>query len=258
MHARTQIKFLSLTLVLLLNCFLIFPGTKIGATEEAEDVDTGLEWHENIVAGYFGSATSVQNGAFGNKLYSGRDFFCALPSRTDNLDVLGGIMACRMERCGDLNPSLEELLYAEYADDSDEPNDRKFEFWQGGGDIGPGVDPGPTLGELYGWIIDGNEGDGLFRVIEIKPSGADGPILEAFVADVGPWNTADPYWEDYSRPFSESGLDSRGRRTNRGGIDLSYALSREIGCTGLLNVDWRWKTIDGAYVVLRQPTDWNY
>jgi len=256
MFTCLEIKSVLISTILVLVCLCVPVGNPVHADELTSDVDDGLEWHEHIVAGYYGSANAVLSGAYGNKLKAGEDFYVALPSRTDSLDILGGKMACRENRCGDLNPSLEDLLYAQYAED--DSNDRRFEFWMGCGDVGPGTPDLPSLGDLYGWIIDGNEGDGLFRVIEIKKSGTDGPILEAFIADVGPWNTADPYWEDYTRPHSETGLDSRGRRTNRGGIDLSWALAQEIGCTGLLDIDWRWKTIDEAYVVLRQPTEWNY
>ncbi len=208
--------------------------------------DSGLPWHEHIVAGHYHNTSNALPGAYGNKLYSQIDLFCALPSRGDHLDCLGGQMACRISKCGDAQPTLDELLVSDI--DPDEYT-RSFEFF-------PGANP--SLGELYGWVIDGDEGDGLFRVIEIKPSGKDGPIIEAIVADVGPWCTSDPYWEDDSRPYAETGLDSRGRRTNRGGIDLSYALAQALGFTGLLDVDWRFKSIDGAYVVRRVPTEWNY
>jgi len=205
----------------------------------------GLPWNEQVVAGHYGDGHEFMWGAYGNKLYPGKDYFCALPSRTDSLDCLGGLMACRMSRCDDAKPTLDELL--ESGIDAGDPATLPFEYWPG---------EGSSLGELYGWVIDGEEGDGLFRVIQIKPSGKDGPVLEAYVADVGPWCTEDPYWEDYSRPDAESGIDARGRRTNRGGIDLSYALARALGFTGLLELDWRWKTLDGAYVVQRRSTEW--
>ena len=260
MQSRTSQSLIRLSLVISLTCIAFLPSSSYGSEVQTGEPDEGLPWIDNIVAAYFGSDTSVLRGAYGNKLYTGRDFFCALPSSTDSLDVLGGKMACRIDRCGDLNPSLDEL---QVSVQSGEPvitsNDRLFEYWPDSGDVGPGAaDTGPTLGELYGWVIDGTEGDGLFRVIEIKPSGKDGPILEAFVADVGPWCIDDPYWQDYSRPFAECGTDSFGRRTNGGGIDLSYALAQAIGCTGIMEIDWRWKTIDGAYVVQRRLTEWNY
>ncbi|MCX6645013.1 MAG: hypothetical protein NTY09_01440, partial [bacterium] len=111
---------------------------------------------------------------------------------------------------------------------------------------------------IDGWVIDGSEGEGLFRILEIKPAGQDGPILEAYVGDVGPWNQDDPYWEDYSRPDAEDGIDSHGRTTNRAGIDLSYALAQALGISGMGGIDWRWKTVNGKYVVRRQVTEWRW
>jgi hypothetical protein len=78
------------------------------------------------------------------------------------------------------------------------------------------------------------------------------------VGDVGPWCQDDAYWETGARLNAEDGIDSHGRVTNRAGIDISYALARAMGCRGTLDVDWRWKTVNGAYVVLRQPTEWRW
>ncbi|MBI4867327.1 MAG: hypothetical protein HY816_10285 [Candidatus Wallbacteria bacterium] len=53
---------------------------------------------------------------------------------------------------------------------------------------------------------------------------ANGRNASCDVLDVGPWNTQDPYWErPDGRPQAETGRDSRGRRTNRAGIDLFNA-----------------------------------
>lgn len=69
------------------------------------------------------------------------------------------------------------------------------------------------------------------------------------VYDGGPWNvgwqpymrngvkvprseqiwTDDPYWETGSRPQTESGFDKQGRKTNKAGIDLSWALWEALG-----------------------------
>lgn len=58
------------------------------------------------------------------------------------------------------------------------------------------------------------------------------------IVDVGPWNTTDPYWENGGRPQAESGVDRRGRRTNRAGIDLTPAAARAINLNGKGMVDW--------------------
>jgi len=60
----------------------------------------------------------------------------------------------------------------------------------------------------------------------------------ADVVDIGPWNTNDPYWQTGRRPQAESGVDMRGRRTNRAGIDLTPATARAIGIDGKGVVDW--------------------
>jgi hypothetical protein len=58
------------------------------------------------------------------------------------------------------------------------------------------------------------------------------------IVDVGPWNTNDPYWQTGARPEAESGVDSRGRKTNRAGIDLTPAAARAIGVDGKGTVGW--------------------
>lgn len=58
------------------------------------------------------------------------------------------------------------------------------------------------------------------------------------VVDVGPWNTRDPYWETGARPQSETGTDTRGRKTNRAGIDLTPTAAAAIGLPGKGAVDW--------------------
>lgn len=205
----------------------------------------GIPWMENIVASHYGASIGHCYGGYGNKLYPGTDYFVALPSNTDNLNYLGGLLGCRMSRCGAAQPTLDELLHPS-PPEPDAPGE-DFSFWMG--DEPPVID---------GWVIEGYEGEGLFRVLEIKLAGNDGPILEAYVGDVGPWSVNDPYWEDYSRPDAEDGVDSRGRRTNGAGIDLSYALAQALGFTGMAEIDWRWKTVNGKYVVRRQPTDWRW
>lgn len=65
-----------------------------------------------------------------------------------------------------------------------------------------------------------------------------GRAVTAEIVDVGPWNTDDPYWLTGARPQAESGVDRRGRSTNRAGIDLTPAAARAIGLPGKGEVDW--------------------
>lgn len=78
-----------------------------------------------------------------------------------------------------------------------------------------------------------------------------GRMVKAIVLDVGPWNTNDPYWARTGRPQAETGIDMRGRRTNKGGIDLTWAAVRVVDpgadvktWSGM--VEWWWS--DGAGV----------
>lgn len=58
------------------------------------------------------------------------------------------------------------------------------------------------------------------------------------IVDVGPWNTHDPYWQNYGRPQAESGVDFTGRKTNGAGIDLTLAAANAIQIDGKGRVDW--------------------
>lgn len=61
----------------------------------------------------------------------------------------------------------------------------------------------------------------------------------AIVLDVGPWNEHDdPYVFGMQRPAAEAGLDSRGRVTNRGGIDLGEKVWKQLGMTDNTEVEW--------------------
>jgi len=92
-----------------------------------------------------------------------------------------------------------------------------------------------------------------FRIIEIKPHGEEGPILEATDEDIGPWYCGDdPYWVGGTRPESEDGKDDKGRKTNRAGIDLSYKLAKDLEIDGIGLVDWRFKKVDGDYAVVKK------
>ncbi|HEY6994840.1 MAG TPA: N-acetylmuramoyl-L-alanine amidase [Xanthobacteraceae bacterium] len=72
----------------------------------------------------------------------------------------------------------------------------------------------------------------------------DGRSVDCDIVDVGPWNIHDPYWQTNARPAAERGIDERGRRTNRAGIDLTPAAARAIGLGGMGVVDWEF--IDAA------------
>ncbi len=211
------------------------------------DEPDGLPWNISIVATHYGGGHTNCWGGYGNRLYPDTDYFVALPANTDSLPALGGVLGCRESRCGVAQPTLDELLNSDPVEELE--NGDNFEFWPGGGS---------SLGEQYGWVIEGDEGDGYFRVVEIKPSGQDWPVFEAYVGDVGPWCIDDPYWEEFNRPNAEDGVDTRGRMTNRAGIDCSWALAQALGFGGIMDVDWRWKTIDGAYVIARRPTEWRW
>jgi len=72
---------------------------------------------------------------------------------------------------------------------------------------------------------------------------ANGRSVVCEIVDVGPWNgkteaTSDPYWETKTRPQAESGIDKRGRKTNKAGIDLTPAAARAIGINGKGVVSW--------------------
>lgn len=66
-----------------------------------------------------------------------------------------------------------------------------------------------------------------------------GRFVDCDIMDVGPWNTQDPYWlVDGKRPQAESGTDTRGRKTNKAGIDLTPAAAKAIGLSGKDMVTW--------------------
>jgi uncharacterized protein (TIGR02594 family) len=88
----------------------------------------------------------------------------------------------------------------------------------------------------------------------------DGRSVICDIIDVGPWNTNDPYWKTGGRPQAESGVDSRGRRTNHAGIDLTPAAARGIGIDGKGTVDWEFAdavvtSSNGSTPVKPPPTD---
>jgi RHS repeat-associated protein len=83
------------------------------------------------------------------------------------------------------------------------------------------------------------------KTIELEVAGKN-VVVE--VGDVGPWNGGhtlsgkslnDPYWETNRRPQAECGVDLRGRKTNKAGIDISAALAKQLGIKGNKRIRWR-------------------
>uniref|UniRef100_A0A6M3LEX2 Uncharacterized protein n=1 Tax=viral metagenome TaxID=1070528 RepID=A0A6M3LEX2_9ZZZZ len=76
----------------------------------------------------------------------------------------------------------------------------------------------------------------LFRFVRIK---ANDKQVIAIVLDVGPWNEHD---SDYvfgpNQPAAESGIDTRGRITNKAGIDLSEKIWKQLDMKDNGPVEW--------------------
>jgi hypothetical protein len=81
----------------------------------------------------------------------------------------------------------------------------------------------------------------LPRGTPVRVYGPSGSAV-APVLDKGPWNVNDPYWLTGTRPQAETGTDTRGRKTNWAGIDLSPALAAAVGINGKGKVDWEFVT----------------
>src|SRR5262249_16137821 len=64
--------------------------------------------------------------------------------------------------------------------------------------------------------------------------------------DKGPWNENDPYWLKGARPAAESGTDTRNRKANGAGIDISPALAKAIKLDGKGKVDLEFVVDDKA------------
>lgn len=68
---------------------------------------------------------------------------------------------------------------------------------------------------------------------------ANGKSTLAIVLDVGPWNEYDDaYVFRGHRPYAETGIDTRNRKTNHAGIDLSEAVWRALDMKDNTNVSW--------------------
>jgi len=81
-------------------------------------------------------------------------------------------------------------------------------------------------------------GNAIGRFVRVT-NPANGKSALAVVLDVGPWNEHDDeYVLGGQRPLAESGFDTRGRKTNGAGIDLSEAIWKRLGMVDNAEVDW--------------------
>ncbi len=83
----------------------------------------------------------------------------------------------------------------------------------------------PAAAALRQWVIVTNP--------------ANGRSIKALVLDVGPWNEHDhAYVFGGARPAAESGVDTRGRKTNGAGIDLGEKVWIALGMKDNGPVEW--------------------
>lgn len=103
--------------------------------------------------------------------------------------------------------------------------------------------------------------DRIFVDIEAPSTAKLFPMVP--VIDVGPWNVADSYWRNNSRPLVETQRFEREKAqnnlipTNKAGIDLTYALARKLG----LPIEWKGTlkiTIHEIYEVSGTPSIYFY
>jgi hypothetical protein len=80
---------------------------------------------------------------------------------------------------------------------------------------------------------------------QVRVLNADKSVI-CDIVDIGPWNTNDPYWQTGARPEAESGVDSRGRTTNRAGIDLTPGAARALGIDGKGTVSWEFANMPAS------------
>jgi hypothetical protein len=67
----------------------------------------------------------------------------------------------------------------------------------------------------------------------------NGKSIDALVLDVGPWNEHDQaYVFGGQRPAAETGIDTRGRKTNGAGIDLGERVWAALEMTDNSDVWW--------------------
>lgn len=83
----------------------------------------------------------------------------------------------------------------------------------------------PATAALRQWVTVRNPRNGL--------------SIKALVLDVGPWNEHDhAYVFGGARPAAESGIDTRGRKTNHAGIDLGERVWAALQMTDNDLVEW--------------------
>ena len=84
----------------------------------------------------------------------------------------------------------------------------------------------------------------------------NGKTVDCPIVDVGPWNINDPYWVIGERPQSEAGTDTRGRKTNKAGIDLTPAAMDALlvpGKAGTRSTIVDWEFINEGVIVTPVP-----
>lgn len=76
------------------------------------------------------------------------------------------------------------------------------------------------------------------RIVRVRNPANDREVM-CPVIDVGPWNEhdSDYVFGDFP-PAAESGIDTRGRKTNGAGIDLSEGVWAMLGMTDNTEVEW--------------------
>lgn len=78
----------------------------------------------------------------------------------------------------------------------------------------------------------------LHRFIKVTNPKTNKTVI-AWVGDIGPWQEQDDeYVFGGKRPSAESGVDSRGRKTNGAGIDLGERVWKTLGMKDNGPVSW--------------------
>lgn len=102
--------------------------------------------------------------------------------------------------------------------------------------------------------------NGKWVQLTVEP---EGPAAVVPVGHVGPWNGGgwsnkydDKYWKGRRRPQAESGIDLKGRRTNRTGMLISSALWKKLGLGKKTKTMVRWQLV--AAPKTKQPSIVNY
>lgn len=92
------------------------------------------------------------------------------------------------------------------------------------------------------WFVALPDTCALHRIVRVT-SMATGESITAPVLDVGPWNEHDcEYVHGPRRPAAEHGIDTRGRKTNGAGIDLSDGVWKALRMPDNGLVEWEFVT----------------